>query len=41
VEGKDDPQAIYESLNDRGMQLTSSELLCNYIFKPLIETNRN
>jgi uncharacterized protein with ParB-like and HNH nuclease domain len=41
VEGKDDPQAIYESLNDRGMQLTSSELLCNYIFKPLIEAKSN
>ncbi len=38
VEGKDNPQAIYESLNDRGMQLTSSELLCSFIFRLLIET---
>jgi len=32
---KDDPQSIFESLNDRGMPLTSSELLCSYIFRPL------
>lgn len=40
-EGKDDPQAIFESLNDRGMQLSAAELLCNYIFKPLIDDNEN
>lgn len=33
-ESKDDPQAIFESLNDAGMPLSASELLCNYIFKP-------
>lgn len=32
---KDDAQAIFESLNDAGMPLTASELLCNYIFRPL------
>lgn len=36
-EKKDDPQAIFESLNDRGMPLTASELICNYLFKPLID----
>jgi len=36
---KDDPQAIFESLNDRGMPLSASELLCNYVFKPLITSN--
>jgi len=40
-EGKDDPQAIFESLNDRGMPLTAAELLCNYIFKPLIDADEN
>lgn len=34
-EEKDDAQAIFESLNDAGMPLTASELLCNYIFRPL------
>ena len=38
-EDKDDPQAIFESLNDRGMPLTASELICNYLFKPLIKPN--
>ena len=38
-EKKDDPQAIFESLNDKGTPLTASELLCNYIFKPLIANN--
>ena len=33
---KDDPQAIFESLNDKGMPLTASELLCNYLFRPII-----
>ena len=32
---KDDPQAIFESLNDKGMPLASSELICSYLFKPL------
>lgn len=36
-ERKDDPQAIFESLNDRGMALTSSELICSYLFRPLME----
>lgn len=35
VDGKDDPQAIFESLNDKGMPLSSSELICSYLFKPL------
>jgi uncharacterized protein with ParB-like and HNH nuclease domain len=34
-ETKDDAQAIFESLNDAGMPLSASELLCNYIFRPL------
>jgi len=34
-EAKDDAQAIFESLNDAGMPLSASELLCNYIFRPL------
>jgi hypothetical protein len=33
---KDDPQAIFESLNDKGMALTASELLCSYLFRPII-----
>ena len=33
---RDDPQAIFESLNDKGIPLTAAELLCNYLFKPLI-----
>ena len=36
---KDDPQAIFESLNDKGTPLTSTELICNYTFKPLIDNN--
>lgn len=40
-EGQDDPQAIFESLNDRGMPLSAAELLCNFIFKPLIDANEN
>ncbi len=36
---KDDPQAIFESLNDKGTPLSASELLCNYIFKPLYDAN--
>ncbi len=33
---KDDSQAIFESLNDKGMPLTASELLCNYLFRPIL-----
>ena len=36
-EDKDDPQAIFESLNDKGMPLSASELLCNYLFRPIID----
>lgn len=38
---KDDAQAIFESLNDAGMPLSASELLCNYIFKPLADDATN
>lgn len=38
---KDDPQAIFESLNDKGMPLTASELLCNYLFTPIIKAKEN
>lgn len=38
---KDDAQAIFESLNDAGMPLSASELLCNYIFKPLTDDQTN
>jgi uncharacterized protein with ParB-like and HNH nuclease domain len=34
---KDDPQAIFESLNDKGIPLRASELLCNFIFRLIIE----
>lgn len=40
-ESKDDPQAIFESLNDAGMPLSAPELLCNYIFKPLTNDTSN
>jgi len=36
-ENKDDPQAIFEGLNDKGMVLSAVELLCSYLFKPLID----
>ena len=36
---RDDPQAIFESLNDKGIQLTAAELLCNYLFRPLIRNS--
>ncbi len=36
-EQKDDVQSIFETLNDRGRPLTSSELICNYLFKTLRE----
>ena len=32
---KDDPQAIFESLNDKGMPLSASELICSHLFRPL------
>ena len=38
---KDDSQAIFESLNDKGMPLTASELLCNYLFRPIIDAKEN
>jgi len=38
---KDDAQAIFESLNDAGMPLSASELLCNYIFRPLTDDKTN
>ena len=38
---KDDSQAIFESLNDKGIPLTASELLCNYLFRPIIEAKEN
>lgn len=40
-ESKDDAQAIFESLNDAGMPLSASELLCNYIFRPLTNDTTN
>jgi len=40
-EQKDDAQAIFESLNDKGMPLTASELLCNYLFRPIMHANEN
>ncbi len=38
---KDDPQAIFESLNDKGIPLRASELLCNYLFRPIIEAKES
>lgn len=35
-EKKDNPQAIFEGLNDKGMPLSAIELLCSFLFKPLI-----
>ncbi|MGH7381736.1 MAG: DUF262 domain-containing protein [Candidatus Methylomirabilales bacterium] len=40
-EQKDDAQAIFESLNDKGMPLTASELLCNYLFRPIMDAKEN
>jgi len=40
-EAKDDPQAIFESLNDKEMPLTASELLCNYLFRPIIDAKES
>jgi len=39
LKNTDDQQAIFESLNDKGMPLSAAELLCNYIFKPIIKAN--
>jgi hypothetical protein len=38
---RDDAQAIFESLNDKGLQLTASELLCNYLFTPIIKAKES
>ena len=38
---KDDAQAIFESLNDKGMPLTASELLCSFLFRPIIDAKEN
>jgi Protein of unknown function DUF262/Protein of unknown function (DUF1524) len=38
---KDDPQAIFESLNDKGIPLRASELLCNFIFRPIMEARED
>lgn len=38
---KDDAQAIFESLNDAGMPLSASELLCNFLFRPIMNDNTN
>ena len=34
----DDEMLIFENLNDKGTPLRGDELLCNYIFQPLIKT---
>jgi uncharacterized protein with ParB-like and HNH nuclease domain len=41
LKASDDQQAIFESLNDKGMPLSAAELLCNYIFKPIIMANED
>ena len=38
---KDEAQAIFESLNDKGMPLTASELLCNFLFRPIMEAKED
>jgi hypothetical protein len=40
-EEKDDPQAIFESLNDKGIPLRASELLCNFLFRPIIKEGQS
>jgi Protein of unknown function DUF262/Protein of unknown function (DUF1524) len=40
-EQKDDAQAIFESLNDKGMPLSASELVCNYLFRPILDAKEN
>lgn len=37
----DDPQAVFEGLNDKGTRLGASDLLCNYLFRPLIAAEAN
>ncbi|OON68441.1 DUF262 domain-containing protein [Hymenobacter sp. CRA2] len=37
-ETRDNPQSIFESLNNRGRPLTAAELLCNYLFRALPAT---
>ena len=34
---KDNPQAIFESLNNKGTPLSSIDLLVNYLFRPIID----
>jgi hypothetical protein len=34
---KDEAQSIFESLNHKGVALRASELICNFIFRPIIE----
>jgi uncharacterized protein with ParB-like and HNH nuclease domain len=41
LKNNDDPQAIFESLNDKGMPLSAAELLCNYIFKPIMNSQED
>jgi hypothetical protein len=41
LKNTDDQQAIFESLNDKGMPLTAAELLCNYMFKPIIKAGED
>jgi uncharacterized protein with ParB-like and HNH nuclease domain len=41
LKSSDDQQAIFESLNDKGMPLSAAELLCNYIFRPIIVGNED
>ena len=41
LKNTDDQQAIFESLNDKGMALSAAELLCNYIFKPIIKAKED
>lgn len=37
LQPKDNPQAIFESLNDKGTPLGAIDLLVNYIFRPIIK----
>ena len=37
LSNKDDEMLIFENLNDKGTPLRGDELLCSYIFKPIIE----
>lgn len=38
---KDDEMLIFENLNDKGTPLRGDELLCNYIFQPLIKNKKD